>query len=132
DISSRALRTLRAAAVIGEVFEAELVAALLDVDELDVLEHLQEAADSGAGISDAGDSRFRMIPQLRKALTATLLPSLAKAWHARLAQLLSGKPPGHQTQEYPGPASASERTADTSGPGAAPTEHLPETDDAWD
>lgn len=83
------LRVLRAGALIGSGFEVELVAALLGVEPLVVLEILQAAADAGVPFEDQGDGRFHLPQDLLEALRASILPSLAVAWHRRLATLLS-------------------------------------------
>lgn len=86
------LRVLRAAAVIGDRFEAEVVATLLGLDELAVLGALQEAVDHGADIEDRGQGIFRLEKGLAETLRAKTLPSLARAWHERLAELFGGPP----------------------------------------
>jgi len=84
------LRVLRAGALIGTGFEADLVALLLDQPALYVLDCLQGAADAGVPLEDNGEGRFHMAEPLVDALRASILPSLAVAWHRRLAVLLSG------------------------------------------
>ncbi len=83
-----ALRVLRAAAMSGKVFDAAIVAALLDSDELAVLEQLQTVRDAGLPIEDLGRGRFRIPQVAAQHLLGSILPSLAEAWHRRLAQLL--------------------------------------------
>lgn len=90
-LSPEVLRVLRAGALIGTGFEAELVAALLRVEPLDVIESLQRAVDAGVPIDDRGEGRFHLSEPLVDALRASLLPSLSRAWHRRLASLLSGE-----------------------------------------
>lgn len=84
------LRVLRAGAVVGSGFEAELVAALLRVDVLDVLDLLQRAADAGVPVEDLGEARFHLPEPMLDALRASMLPSLMTTWHQRLAELLGG------------------------------------------
>ena len=83
------IEVLRAGAVIGAGFEIELVARLLDLSPLKVLLRLQAAADAGAPLEDRGEGRIYVDHVWRKSLRATVLPSLAKFWHQRLAGLLS-------------------------------------------
>jgi tetratricopeptide (TPR) repeat protein len=95
------LRVLRAGALVGPGFEAELVAALLAVEPLDVLEALQRAADAGIPVEDLRDGRFHLPDALLDAVRASMLPSLMVAWHQRLALLLgvideeAAPPPDH-------------------------------------
>ncbi|MCB9797745.1 MAG: hypothetical protein H6741_34120 [Alphaproteobacteria bacterium] len=88
-LSPQAARAARAGAVVGEAFEAGLLAQLLDVDELRVLEALQEAHDAGLALEDLGDGCFRLSPEQVEALRGQLLPSLARAWNRRIAELLT-------------------------------------------
>ena len=83
-------RVLRAGALVGSGFEADLVAALLEVDVIDVLDTLQRAADLGVPVEDLGDARFRLPEAMLDDLRASMLPSLMIAWHQRLAELLGG------------------------------------------
>ena len=92
-LSPEALRVLRAGALIGAGFEAELIGRLLGLTELEVLELLQQALDLGVPIRDQGASRFALPEEVAAALRGSMLPSLANAWHRRLAALLS-PPPG--------------------------------------
>ena len=82
------LRVLRAGALVGSGFETELLASLLDVEAIDVLEALQRAADAGLPIEDRGEGRFHLPGPLLSELRSSVLPSLARAWHRRLAHLL--------------------------------------------
>jgi tetratricopeptide (TPR) repeat protein len=84
------LRVLRAGAIVGSGFEADLVAGLLDVDDLDVLDMLQRAADLGVPVEDLGEGRFHLPEPMLDALRASMLPSLMIAWHQRVADLLGG------------------------------------------
>jgi hypothetical protein len=86
------LRLLRAAATVGDHFESAVIAQLLGIDELEVLSALQEAVDRGLPIEDRGSGIFRLEPILGERLRKDTLPSLARAWHERLAQLFGGLP----------------------------------------
>ena len=80
---------LRAGALIGSGFEAKLLAGLLLIDPHLVLQRLQEAADLGIQIEDNGDERFDLPDDVAQVLRASTLPSVAIAWHRRLADILS-------------------------------------------
>jgi tetratricopeptide (TPR) repeat protein len=88
-LPAEVVQVLRAGALIGSGFEAELVAALLNQDAMHVLDRLQVAADAGLPLTDNGDGRFDLPDDLSQGLRASMLPSLAIAWHRRLAELLS-------------------------------------------
>ncbi|WP_148313590.1 hypothetical protein [Sorangium cellulosum] len=92
ELPGEVLRVLRAGAIVGSGFESELVAALLRVDAVDVLEALQRAADAGVPVEDRGEGRFHLPPATVEALRGSILPSLARLWHRRLATLLSDEP----------------------------------------
>lgn len=92
DLPADVRRILRAGALAGPAFEARLVAELLAVDEAAVLEALQEAVDRGVPIEDDGEGGFRLPGRLVDAIRQGLLPSLARAWHRRLAALLAPAP----------------------------------------
>ncbi|AUX31086.1 MULTISPECIES: hypothetical protein [Sorangium] len=92
ELPGEVLRVLRAGAIVGSGFESELVAALLRVDAVDVLEALQRAADAGVPVEDRGEGRFHLPPATVEALRGSILPSLARLWHRRLATLLSEEP----------------------------------------
>lgn len=83
------LRVLRAGSVIGSVFEAGLIARLLDESVGTVLETLQRAADAGAALADRGEGRFFIPPEAIQSLQDHMLPSLRDHWHAQLGALLS-------------------------------------------
>ena len=83
------LQVLRAGAVIGSGFEAELLAELLERRTLDILDCLQRAADAGVPIEDRGEARFFLPDDVLGRLLASLLPSLEAAWHRRLGWLLT-------------------------------------------
>ena len=99
------LRVLRAGAVLGSTFEAELVARLLDEPLGVVLEKLQWATDAGAPLADRGEGRFTLPADTIALLHSRILPSLLTFWHARLGELLSGRRP---VQEISGAAQHSE------------------------
>ncbi len=82
-------RVLRAGAVVGERFEAAVVAGLLGVDTLDVLEVLQIASDEGVPLDDLGGGVFRLPAEVAAELRAGVLPSLAGSWHAQLAAMMA-------------------------------------------
>ncbi len=84
------LAVLRAGAIVGSGFEADLVAALLGMDVVDVLGLVQRAADAGVPVEDRGEARFHLPEPLLDALRASMLPSLMIAQHRRLAELLGG------------------------------------------
>jgi tetratricopeptide (TPR) repeat protein len=84
------LRVLRASAVLGTSFEAELVAQLLEEPLSLVLEKLQEATDAGVPLVDRGAGRLTWPGSIVAALQQSTLPSLLKFWHARLGEILSG------------------------------------------
>ena len=112
-LPSLVLRVLRAGALVGSGFEAELLASLLGMEPLEVLETLQRAADAGVPIDDRGEGRFHMPEPLLAELRASLLPSLARAWHRRLAHLLSDG-----EGAFPVPASAIEESLRLRRPGS--------------
>lgn len=129
NLPSDVLRVLRAGAVVGSGFEAELIAALLGLDPLDVLDSLQRAADAGVPIEDRGEGRFYLSEEHVAALRASILPSVARAWHRLLAAILSGEPsagspvvPSPRAASIPAPsesarsAPASDDTIEVSAP----------------
>ncbi len=81
-------RVLRAAAVVGDTFEAELVAGLLGLDVITTLELLQLALDQGVELVDRGSGIFVMPGALGASLRARTTPSLAAAWNAELAAMM--------------------------------------------
>jgi tetratricopeptide (TPR) repeat protein len=123
-LTPRALNVLRAAAVIGDRFESEVVATLLGLDELAVLGALQEAVDHGVDLEDRGQGIFRLEKGLADTLRARTLPSLARAWHERLAELFGGPPAPlyASTSTSPSPVDAATPAALASAPGIAPSE----------
>ncbi|MFO0761990.1 MAG: tetratricopeptide repeat protein [Byssovorax sp.] len=90
------LQVLRAGAVAGSGFEAELVAEVLGLDPLFVLERLQRGSDAGLPIEDRGEGRFYLPEALLAALRSSTLPSLSRALHRRFAahldRALGGEP----------------------------------------
>ena len=84
------LRVLRASAVLGTSFEAELVAQLLEEPLGLVLEKLQEATDAGVPLVDRGAGQLTWPAAIVAALQQSTLPSLLRFWHARLGEILSG------------------------------------------
>ncbi|XYI01300.1 hypothetical protein ACMHYB_16710 [Sorangium sp. So ce1128] len=121
ELPGEVLRVLRAGAIIGSGFESELVAALLRVDALDVLEALQRAADTGVPVEDRGEGRFHLPQETVEALRRSILPSLARVWHRRLATLLSedlleSDAPARGSRAAAEPAAADQKKS----PGAAP------------
>ncbi len=104
---------LRAAAVIGNAFEVETVADLLDADHLEILEALQLAHDRGVPLRDRGRGVFSLPADTAEAIRLGLLPSLRQAWHARLADLM-GTPVAHGE---PAPEPDLERHPETGLPG---------------
>ncbi|HEY0134732.1 MAG TPA: hypothetical protein VGB85_11645, partial [Nannocystis sp.] len=81
------LRVLRAGALIGPGFETRIVADQLAVEPLVVLEQLQQASDLGVPLEDRGEGRFSLPTSALTALTASLMPSMAQAWHRKLGRL---------------------------------------------
>lgn len=108
------LQVLRAGAAVGPVFEAEVIARLLDQPPLRVLDRLQVAADAGAPLMDRGAGRLSLPAELAAALRASMLPSLLAAWHTRLAELLRSP-----EAAKPRPTAPSEQTVASKGPGPA-------------
>ncbi|MBU50909.1 MAG: hypothetical protein CL920_19675 [Deltaproteobacteria bacterium] len=89
-LPKQVLRVMRAAAVIGNSFEATLVAELLSMPLGQVLETLQEASDAGAPIGDLCHASFFIPPQSAEHLKDQMLPSLLAYWHEQLAHILGG------------------------------------------
>ncbi|WP_437639065.1 hypothetical protein [Sorangium sp. So ce854] len=120
ELPGEVLRVLRAGAIVGSGFESELVAALLRVDAIAVLEALQRAADAGVPVEDRGEGRFHLPQDTVEALRRSILPSLARVWHRRLATLLSEDAIEPDAPAREPPAAA---PADPKAPGAAPSAH---------
>ncbi|WP_437680586.1 hypothetical protein [Sorangium sp. So ce131] len=121
DLPGEVLRVLRAGAIVGSGFESDLVASLLRVDAVDVLEALQRAADAGVPVEDRGEGRFHLPQETVNALRRSILPSLARVWHRRLAGLLSEEQLASDAAAPREPrAAASPAAAEARGPAAAP------------
>jgi tetratricopeptide (TPR) repeat protein len=118
-LPSDVLRVLRAGAVVGSGFEAELVGVLLGLDPLDVLDCVQRAADAGVPIEDRGEGRFYLPKAHLAALRASTLPSVTRAWHRMLAAILSGELPSPAAST---PARAAVSPAASEGGRSAPEE----------
>lgn len=106
------LRVLRAGALVGPGFEADVVAALLAEPPGAVLERLQQAADLGVPVEDRGEGRFSLPAAEIAALAASILPSLAQAWHRRLGGLLGERAGDEEARraEEPAPAAMAHGT----------------------
>jgi tetratricopeptide (TPR) repeat protein len=124
------LRVLRASAVLGTTFEAELVAYLLEEPLHTVLEKLQEATDAGVPLADRGEGQLTWPAAIVADLQKSTLPSLLRFWHARLGELISGGKPSDRT----GLPSSALRTV-ARGPSTAqaeepraPSQRAPEAD----
>jgi tetratricopeptide (TPR) repeat protein len=88
DLPDEVARVLRAAVVVGDVFDVDDVAELLCDDPVDVLEALQVAHDRGLPLRDRGRGIFSLPVPVAEAIRGSMLPSLRRAWHDRLADLL--------------------------------------------
>ncbi len=128
DLATDVLRALRAAATIGATFRSEQVSALLGIEAVDTLELLQRARDAGVPIEDRGDGRFRWPRAWVDQLRVSVLPSLAAAWHRRLAELVDATSEeaiaGRKLRVIPPPTFAVRRgvsgpTPAETGPGAS-------------
>lgn len=89
ELESGQLLVMRAGAVIGRTFEAELVGRLLGVSVDTVLVRLQQAVDHGAPLADHGGGRFSIPDAAHVRLVERILPSLVERWHRRLGELLA-------------------------------------------
>ncbi|WP_437970345.1 hypothetical protein WMF04_14080 [Sorangium sp. So ce260] len=129
ELPGEVLRVLRAGAIVGSGFESELVAALLRVDAVDVLEALQRAADAGVPVEDRGEGRFHLPQATVEALRGSILPSLARLWHRRLATLLSEEqiepdaPAAHEPRAVAPDPSRSPAAAPPAHAAAPPTQN---------
>ncbi|MCA9706030.1 MAG: hypothetical protein KDK70_09305, partial [Myxococcales bacterium] len=115
------LLVMRAAAVVGRSFEAELVARLLGVSADAVLMRLQQAADLGAPLADHGGGRFFIPEAAQRALVQRVLPSLVERWHRRLGEILAEppRPVDADVDEPRAPDPASyEEASGSEGPGS--------------
>lgn len=90
-LPAKTLRVLRAGALIGPGFELRILADLLALEPLEVLEQLQHAVDLGVPIEDRGEGRFSLPASALSTLSASIMPSLAQAWHRQLGRLLGGR-----------------------------------------
>ncbi|MEX1368433.1 MAG: tetratricopeptide repeat protein [Nannocystaceae bacterium] len=108
------LMVMRAAAVIGRSFEAELVGRLLGVSVDSVLVRLQQAVDRGAPLADHGGGRLSMPNAAHARLVARVLPSLVERWHRRLGEILAT--PAAQSMD----ADVDDPRADVPEPSSAP------------
>lgn len=88
-LPSQVLQVLRGLAIAGAGCELPVLSELLLLPEAKVLACLQEAADAGIAIEDDGEGHFEVQPELARALLAKTLPSVGRAYHRRLAALLS-------------------------------------------
>ena len=79
------LRVLRALALAQPNVEIEALAALLDLAPVRLLEALQHATDLGAPVLDAGGGRVTLEASFAAELERSVLPSLAREYHSRLA-----------------------------------------------
>jgi tetratricopeptide (TPR) repeat protein len=102
-------RVLRAAAVLGPHFSLSSLAELLGSDPLDVLDRLQAARDAGVAIEDDGEGRFRLPHEAAETLRGELLPSLARAWHQRAAEIMAPNPISAESVSKSVPPSPAER-----------------------
>ncbi len=87
-LSPELLLTMRAAAIVGRSFDAELVAGLLGVGIDEVLVRLQQAHDQGVPLSDHGGGRLQIPEGAQRSLVQRILPSLVERWHRRLGEIL--------------------------------------------
>lgn len=88
-LPSQVLLVLRGLAIAGAGCELPVLSELLLLPEAKVLACLQEAVDAGIAIEDDGEGHFELQPELARQLLAKTLPSVARAYHRRLALLLS-------------------------------------------
>lgn len=87
----KVLRVLRAGALIGPGFEVRILAELLAVEPELVLGRIQRAIDLGVPVEDRGEGRFSLPAPALSALSASIMPSLAQAWHRQLGRLLGAR-----------------------------------------
>lgn len=106
DLSVDVVRVLRAAAAVGDTFEADLVAGLLGLDAITTLELLQMAIDQGVPLMDRGSGIFALPRGWGETLRMRTTPSLAAAWHADLAAMMQshGEPEPSAAEEDEAPA----------------------------
>ncbi len=115
----KVLQTLRAGALIGPGFEVKVLAELVGVAPERVLVRLQRAIDLGVPLEDRGEGRFSLPSSALSALSASIMPSLAQAWHRQLGRLLGARAVQRVAPPPPPPVDAarlarirSERLAD--------------------
>lgn len=92
-LSAQVMLVLRGLAIAGAGCEVVVLSELLLLPEPVVLACLQEAADAGVAITDDGEGHFELLPELAHQIVAKTLPSVARAYHRRLASLLSDRQP---------------------------------------
>ncbi len=107
----KVLRTLRAGALVGPGFEVKIVAELLGVEPVRVLEQLQRAIDLGIPLEDRGEGRFSLPAAALSALSGSIMPSLAQAWHRQLGRLLGARAAKEAATPPPPPPAAAARLA---------------------
>jgi len=118
-------RVLRAGAMAGDTFEADVVGELLGLDTLSALEIVQAAIDEKVPIDDLGEGVFRFPPTLANSLRASVTPSLAAAWHQMLAMMLgdeegdSGAEPEPMPETVPQPTRQPAKRPVAAGPARA-------------
>lgn len=91
-LPSSVLRVLRTGVTLGPVFDARVVASLLDLGVIDVLENLQTAADAGVPVEDDGALEFRIVGPVADALRSSLLPSLARVRRGQALETAQAAP----------------------------------------
>ncbi len=126
------LRVMRGASVMGQTFEARLLADLLEDSLGSVLQSLQRAADAGAPIADRGGGVFSLPAEALGDLQRHLLPSLLAYLNERVGRLLSQSGStlspgptantGSNERTRPGPVPASSETAKPARPSRSETE----------
>lgn len=87
----KVLQALRAGALIGPGFEVKVLAELVGAAPERVLSRLQRAIDLGVPLEDRGEGRFSLPSSALSALSASIMPSLAQAWHRQLGRLLGAR-----------------------------------------
>jgi tetratricopeptide (TPR) repeat protein len=116
-------RVLRAGAVLGPHFSADTVAKLVNSDPLHVLDLLQAARDAGVAVEDDGEGGFRLPRRAAEKLHRELLPSLAREWHRRAAEILASVPAGTENGAKAEPPSTPHRQRTVSERPARAAEH---------
>ncbi|MEZ5594069.1 MAG: hypothetical protein R3F53_26575 [Gammaproteobacteria bacterium] len=121
-LPAEVLRIFRAGAVIGTVFDVELVARLLEESPGYLFEQLQFGFDAGAPFADLGNGRFGLTPEVVAELRGQLLPSLLRHWNQRLGVLLGET---QAMEEAPEASAADVQSAQQAPVNAAPTDEKP-------